>query len=156
MRAGASLGHEGPASLPHSASGLARAMDTNEDGLVVLEEFLYFYRSVIYDIPDDQFERGPRHPNLLCCMPYASCCVCLWKASRTSTEQYSAAVKPVACASISTSMMAMASTNHKPSSWLQLSRARTAGMWQQEWQHWSLQKPKSQNGSASKHGIDYS
>ena len=37
---------------------LFRSMDQNDDGLVVLEEFLYFYRSVIYDIPDDQFERG--------------------------------------------------------------------------------------------------
>ena len=33
-------------------------MDANKDGLVVLEEFLFYYRSVIYDIPDDQFECG--------------------------------------------------------------------------------------------------
>ena len=37
---------------------LFRQMDQNADGLVVLEEFLYFYRSVIYDIGDEQFERG--------------------------------------------------------------------------------------------------
>jgi len=37
---------------------LFRQMDKNEDGLVVQEEFLSFYRHVIYDIPDDQFARG--------------------------------------------------------------------------------------------------
>jgi hypothetical protein len=37
---------------------LQAAMDANKDGLVVLEEFLFYYRSVIYDIPDDQFECG--------------------------------------------------------------------------------------------------
>ena len=37
---------------------LHRAMDSNKDNLVVLEEFLFYYRSVIYDIDDEQFERG--------------------------------------------------------------------------------------------------
>jgi len=39
-------------------SKLHREMDSNADGLVVLEEFLFFYRSVIYDIGEEQFERG--------------------------------------------------------------------------------------------------
>lgn len=33
-------------------------MDTDGDGHVVLEEFLGFYRSVIHDISDAEFERG--------------------------------------------------------------------------------------------------
>ena len=37
---------------------LHAAMDANHDNLVVLEEFLFYYRSVIYDIDDDTFERG--------------------------------------------------------------------------------------------------
>ena len=33
-------------------------MDKDADGEVTLSEFLEFYKVVIYDIPDDQFERG--------------------------------------------------------------------------------------------------
>ena len=44
---------------------LHKAMDKNADGLVVLEEFLFFYRSVIYDIPAVQFERGLKATRLL-------------------------------------------------------------------------------------------
>ena len=39
---------------------LHRQMDANSDGIVVLEEFLYFYRKVIYDLEDDRFEKGLR------------------------------------------------------------------------------------------------